>query len=192
MKMHWISLAILFALTFGSCSPSQTVVEDSPSPVLKDTNRVSPTGPDATPEKTIGVTSAIATSTATATGKWQTYNNMQAGYSVKYPADWIVNENVRKDAELITMFMAPNNGQGIIVSVLNGKTAIEEIPDMPNTRCQQVTVSGLPGLSCFDTVASSFSTTFLNNGKQYTIATFGKHPDQMIYQSFLESFTVTP
>lgn len=190
MKIYWISLAILFVLALGSCNSSQTVVENSPTLATKDRDRVFPFTPDATPAMAAGVTTAVAT--VIATSGWQTYNNVQAGYSSKYPADWTVNESVGINGELITMFMAPNNGQGIIVSVLKSEAAVEEIPDMPNTRCQQVTISGLPGQRCLDTVASSFSTTFLVNSKQYAIATFGKYPDENIYQSFLESFTVTP
>ena len=183
MKTHWISFVFVVALALGSCSPSRTMVEDSPP--------LAPEDPDMGPPVT-GATAAVVASTAIVTGAWKTYDNSQAGYSAKYPADWAVNENVGTNGELITMFMASKDGQGIVVSVLNSDAAVEEIPDMPNTRCQQVTISGLSGRRCFDTLTFNFSTTFISQGKQYAIASSGKHPDQDMYQHFLESFAVTP
>lgn len=148
--------------------------------------------PDATTTTTNGVITTIATPTVIETGAWKTYQNTQAGYSAEYPPDWTVSESVGVSGELITTFLAPIAGQGITVSILNADAVVEEIPDMPNTRCQQVTMSGLSGRRCFDTVASNTSTTFLSQDKLYTIATFGKHLEQDIYQRFLENFTLTP
>lgn len=122
---------------------------------------------------------------------WMSYQNTEAGYSIEYPADWTLNKSISANGEFITTFVAPNNAQGIIVSVLNNETATEQNSDIPNVRCQQVTISGLSGQRCFDTVAFSISTLLLGQDKQYSIATFGKHPDQNIYQRFLDSFTVT-
>jgi hypothetical protein len=193
MKTRWILLISLLSLALGSCGgSSQTVVEDSPPPAPADINMVSLITPDATSTTDAGVTTIIATPTVIETSVWKNYQNTQIGYSAEYPADWTVNESAGINGELITTFMAPTDGQGIVVSILNDEAAVEEIPDMPNTRCQPVTISGYPGRRCFDTVAFSISTTFLGQGKQYAIAAFGKHPDQNIYQRFLESFTLTP
>mgnify|MGYP001388038261 CR=1 FL=1 len=192
MKTFWISLIFLLSLALGSCGLSQTMVKDSPTPDPADTNMVSPITPNVTFTKATGVTTAIATPSIIETGAWKTYQNTQAGYSANYPADWTVNESVGINGELITTFMAPNDGQGIVVSILNGEAAAEEIPDMPNTRCQQVTISELSGQRCLDTLAFNFSTTFIDQGKQYTITSSGKHPDENTYQNFLENFSVTP
>jgi hypothetical protein len=147
---------------------------------------------DATAVPTPGETTPVAGSTVIATEPWKTYHNTEAGYRAEYPVDWTVNESTGKNGELITTFTLPDDGQEIVVSIQNGETAGEEIPDMPNTHCQPVTISGLSGRRCLDTIASTTSTTLFGNGKQYTIATFGKHLDQAIYQRFLESFAVTP
>lgn len=184
MRTHWISLIFLLSLGLVSCGPSAVEQDQAPMEpqALADTDKVSSVTSDVTATTVAEVT----------TDEWKTYHNTQVGYSAEYPADWTVNESVGVNGELITTFMAPNDGQGIIVSVLNNEAAVEEILDMPNTRCEQVTISGLSGRRCFDTLAFNFSTTFINQGKQYTIASSGKHPDQNIYQHFLESLTVTP
>jgi len=193
MKKRWISLVFVLSLALGSCGPSQTMVEDSPTLASEDTEIVPPITSNATNTTTTNVvTTTIVTSTVIASDTWKTYHNTEAGYSASYPADWTVNESVGINGELITTFMEPNNEQGIVVNVPNGEAAVEEIPDMPNIRCQQVTISGLSGRRCLDTLTFNFSTTFIDQGKQYTIASSGKHPDQNIYQRFLDNFTVTP
>ncbi len=175
MRTSWILLVALLSFALGGCAASQTGVEDSPENM----------------DVASSVTST-ATSTDIATSDWQIYSNARAGYRAEYPADWTVNESVGINGELVTTFMSPDNRQGLAITVLNGETTLEEIPDMPNTRCQPVTISGASGQRCLDTVASSISTTFSENGKQFAIVAIGKNPDQTIYQSFLENFTVTP
>lgn len=176
MKTRWILFVGLLWLALAGCVASQKVVEE-PS----------------TPENAVSsATTVVATSTIIATGGWRSYDNTQAGYRAQYPADWIVKESIGTNGEFVTTFMAPDNRQGLTVTVLIGKATVEEFPDMPNTRCQAVTVSGFPGQRCLDTLASSISTTFSGNSKQFAIVAIGKKPDQAIYQTFLENFTVTP
>ena len=184
MRTRWISLIFLLSLGLVSCGPSTVEQDQAPMEpqAPADTDKVSSVTSDTTATTAAGVT----------TDEWKTYDNTQAGYSAKYPADWAVNESLGVNGELITAFMAPNDGQGIVVSVLNRDAAVEEIPDMPNTRCEQVTISGLSGRRCFDTLTFNFSTTLIDQGKVYTIAGFGKHLDENIYQLFSERFTVTP
>jgi hypothetical protein len=192
MRAHWMMLIFLLSLALGSCGPSQTIVAASPSMPPAATDTVSMVTADATAAPAPGETTPVASSAGNTTDSWKTYHNVEAGYSVEYPADWTVNENPVKNGEMITTFTVPDDGQGIVVNIQNGETASEDIPDMPNTRCQPVTISGLSGRRCFDTIALSTSTTLIGDGKQYTIAAFGKHLDPNIYQHFLESFTVTP
>jgi len=181
MRTNYISFLGLMTLLLVGCAASQRAAEDSPAlPPPADITGISstPTG--------------VAASTDSATAGWLTYTNLQAGYSAKYPADWTVNESVGGNGELVTMFMAPDNAQGLSVNVLNGETIVEESPDMPNTRCRQVTISGASGQRCFDTLAFSLSTTFSGHDKQFAVVSIGKHPDETIYQSFLENFTMNP
>jgi hypothetical protein len=191
MKTCWILVISPLLLALGSCGPTQTVAEKSPAPAPANTIVVSSTTPDATTAAAAGMPTTTATPTVIETGAWQAYHNTHAGFDANYPSDWTVNESSGMNSELITRFMAPGNGQGIVVSILNGAPA-EAIPDMPNTRCHDVKVSGLSGRYCFDTIAFNFVTTLINQGKQYIIASSGKHPDQNVYQRFLESFSLTP
>jgi hypothetical protein len=192
MRAYWIMLILLLSLALGSCGPSQTIVEVSPTMTPQATNTVSNMAVDATAVLAPGETTPVANSIVIATDAWKTYHNSEAGYSAEYPADWTANESAGINGEFMTTFTAPIVGQGIVVNIQNGATAVEEIPDMPNLRCQQVTISGLSGRRCFDSVALSTSTTLFDHDKQYIIAAIGKHLDQNIYQRFLESFTVTP
>ena len=192
LRTYRIMLLFLLSLALASCSPSQRIVEVSPTRAPQATNPVSNGSVDATAALAAGGTTPVANSTVIATDAWKSYHNTEAGYNTVYPVDWSANETAGVNGEFVTTFTAPIAGQGIVVSIQNGETADEEIPDMPNTRCQPVTISGFSGRRCFDTLASSISTTFLAQGRQYIIATFGKHLDQAIYQRFLESFTATP
>jgi hypothetical protein len=120
------------------------------------------------------------------------YQNAQAGYSVEYPSDWTVTESVGQNGEFITTFKLPKEEQAVTVNVLTGEAVVQETPDMPNTRCEQITISGVSGQHCFDTLNFSVSTTFTGHGRQYSLVTVGKHPDETVYQHFLDSFVVTP
>jgi hypothetical protein len=192
MRTDRFMLLFLLSLALASCGPSQRMVEVSPTMAPQATNPVSIGSVEATAALVPGGTTTVANSTVVATDAWKTYHNTEAGYNAAYPVDWSSNESAGVNGEFVTTFTAPIAGQGIVVSIQNGETAVEEITDMPNTRCQPVTISGFSGRRCFDTLASSISTTFIAQGRQYTIATFGKHSDQNIYQHLLESLTMTP
>jgi hypothetical protein len=180
---RWLTIAFtvfgLSACDAIGTSFSQTVTAQLPTAVT-----TAPAAPTAT---------STVTLTSTTANAWRTYRNDRVGYTVEYPATWKVNERTDSDgAEVTTFSPDPNNdGMSVTVIVRGGEPAGGEIPDMPNTRCQQVTIGRLSGRRCFDTLAFSTSTTLLSQGKQYTIAGSGKHLDQNVYQHFLDSFTVT-
>jgi hypothetical protein len=62
--------------------------------------------------------------------------------------------------------------------------------DIPNTRCEEVSVDRLPGIRCFDTIAFSTTTTFGNEIKSYTVIASGKRTDPAVYQRFLDVLRV--
>ncbi len=138
---------------------------------------------------------SIATSTfaaAPGTAAWKTYRNDRAGYLVDYPADWAIDEHSESDSMNTTTFASPDlNNDGTKLTVIVQGEPSGEDPDMPNTRCQTVTVGKLSGTRCFDTIAFSTTTTFVGKGKVYTLAGSGKRLDQNIYQHFLNSFALT-
>jgi hypothetical protein len=119
---------------------------------------------------------------------WRTHRNEQAGYTVEYPSDWRVDEQTGTHGTVVaTTFRPTGGGAGITVSVQRGEMD-QEVSDIPNTRCKQVTVGRLTGTRCFDTVSFSISTTLVGQGKTYTITAPSKGLDQKIYQRLLESF----
>ena len=121
-----------------------------------------------------------------ASGAWQTYRSERAGYSVKHPADWTVGEQAKPDGSVVTTFSAAGGGPSIVVATALGQAASEN--DLPNTRCEQVTIGGLPGTRCFDTITRSTAITLVGQGKTFTIIAVGKHPDAQIFERFLSSF----
>ena len=202
LRMIAVFLPLIMGLTacqLGTSTP-HTPIDPGPETIPPGTATESlptdPLHPLLTPEATemdSAMTPSVAApaSTIEDTDDWTKYQNIEAGYSIEYPADWTLKESTGASGELITTFAAPNDLQGIIVGVLPGELVPDPNLDMPNIRCQQVSISGLSGQRCFDTVAFSISTTLVSQEKQYSIATFGKHPNETIYERFLESFTVT-
>jgi hypothetical protein len=178
-------LILLLTLACAGCAPSHSTIADTPTLTPKVTTPAPAAAVEATVEPTAGPT-------AVATEVWATYHQSEAGYQVEYPASWSVAESTGANGESVTTFTIPGGGEGIVVSVQNSETAGEDIPDLPNTRCEKVTINGLSGRRCFDAIALSTTTTLFSDGKQYTLASFGKHLDQAVYQRFSESFTVTP
>jgi hypothetical protein len=130
----------------------------------------------------------IPTSAPAASQGWKTYRNTQAGYSVAYPPGWKAVEVPGASGEFITKF-TPAAGDGSIVIAVRPIDPDQKEPiDLPNTRCQLVTVGGLSGVRCFDTISLSGSTTVAGKDKQFIITTTGKRPDENLYQRFLDSF----
>jgi hypothetical protein len=207
MNPPWILFVFLLSFAVGSCNSMQNGVENLQTTVPK--NPESTITGTATPfsiaEPTATVPSSEANGTVTAitettirpttvpeTGTWAVYQNAQAAYSAQYPSDWSVTENVGQNGEYRTTFKAPNDEQSIIVTVLYSDAVREVTPDLPNTRCQQVTVSGRSGQRCLDTLNFSISTTIIADRRQYSIVALGKHPDETLYQRFLDSFMAAP
>lgn len=180
MKASWVLLQMLLVPVLAGCTAARTAVEQPASPAPANTQGASPP------------TALTPAATVLAADDWLNYDNAQGAYSAQYPPDWIVNESSGANGELITTFTGPGGGPSIMVAVLSGGNDTLQPQDMPNTRCQPVTISGLPGRRCFDTIASSFSTTLLGSGRQYTIATSGHFAQQELYQRFLDHFAVTP
>ncbi len=167
------SLLVLTGMVLVACA--------TPTPL-----HVAPTlqsAPAATPD---------ATASASVAGVWKTYRNDRAGYAVDYPATWKLNERTDPDGADVTTF-SPNPDQagvGMTLIVRDGKSGAEGITDLPNSRCEPVMVGQLSGTRCFDTIAFSTTTTFMDRGRAYILVSSGKRLAPDIYQRFLESFIV--
>jgi hypothetical protein len=124
----------------------------------------------------------------TAPATWQSYRNEQAGYSVEYPAGWTASEQDWGNGTSSVTF-APGGGSSITIVTQAGEIPLEA-DELPNTRCQEITVGGLPARRCTDTLSFTTSTTVVGQGKTYIITTSSKHMDEDIYQHVLDSFTI--
>jgi hypothetical protein len=151
------------------------------------------------PETNIPITNVTVTiqaegtvSTATETGGWKTYHSEQSGFRAEYPTDWIVSEQTSSDGSNVTTFSSIDGGAGIMVLVQSGEFGGTGSLDLPNTRCEEVTVGGITGTRCFDTLSFSTSTSVVSQGKTYIITSISKRLDAMIYNSFLASFQFSP
>jgi hypothetical protein len=124
------------------------------------------------------------------TGAWQTYRDDQAGYSIAYPPDWTAREQSRGNGSSVVTFTPDSGRPGVMVIVQDGVPNAAEPSDLPNTRCQQVTIGGLAGTRCLDTISFSIATTLVGQTKTYIITTSGKNADKQIYQSVVNSFAL--
>jgi hypothetical protein len=180
MRASAILLLMLLGAVLTACAAAKAATGQPASPAAVNTQAATSS------------TTVLPVMTAPATGGWLSHNELRGGYSVQYPPDWTVTESTGAGGEIITTFTAPGGGSKIAVSVLSGGGAAQGPQDMPNTRCQPVTISGAVARRCFDTIAGAYSTTLSTNNRQYTIATSGHFLDQTLYQRFLDSFTLNP
>jgi hypothetical protein len=145
----------------------------------------------------------------------QTYRNTQAGYTIDYPASWVVEEYLDLATNTTTTTFTPADDMvGVAVSVQNRQldpAEMDAIIHMPNSSCRQVIVGGLTGWQCYTTMGPchqlegrftcSTTTTLVGQGKTYSIRNdYVKGPDlrglQVLapeaYQRFLDSFALIP
>ena len=95
---------------------------------------------------------------------WTTYRTERGGFSLEHPSTWTVHERADARGVLVTTFTAPQ-GAGVAVLVEPRPSSPPENDDVMNTRCHDVTMSGLPGRTCLDTISSSLSTTVVSGDK---------------------------
>jgi hypothetical protein len=146
--------------------------------------------PLATPDtRTIQRATPAATTTTAAVIAWQSYHSVQGGYTVEYPATWIVSEQAGAAGAVATTFTPSGGGAGIIITVRPTDPAQQEPLDLPNTRCQPVPGNRGIATRCLDTIARTSATTFVGQDRTYTITMAGKGMDEHIYQHMLDSFT---
>ncbi len=189
MKTPCVFLLCLLPVLAG-CASGRTLPASTAVPATAAIHAV-----PATLISTAGVLPASGTQSASATpsgGEWLTYTDAQAGYSVTYPRGWSVTGSAGANGERIATFMAPGGASSIVVTVLSDAGATPQPEDMPNTHCQPITISGVPGRRCLDTIAGSLTTMLSGNNRQYTITSSPHFLDQALYEAFLQSFRLAP
>jgi|GEM_PF-3941189 len=178
----------------STASTSNTMPNPATTPT--NTNTGKPTLAPLPPEPLNPTGEAMPTPTTppaqqASTDGWQTYRNEAAGFAVQYPGGWTVDEQASTDGSFNITFGPSGSGSGILVIVLPGTAGATGNAEMPNVRCEPVTINGLAGMRCFDTIAMSTTTTLTGASKIFTISSTGKQTNSAIYDSFLNSFQST-
>jgi len=168
-----------------------------PSPSVQPTEQAKPTSTSpqhelpASTDTPTTVAAGALTAAALNTGTWQTYHSIQGGFQVDYPASWTASERSDASGTLTTTFAPPGGGAGVAV-IVRPRSQEEDNSDIPNVHCGAVTIGGLSGKRCLDTIAFNISTTLAGQDTTYTITASTKRADQNIYQRLLESFVAAP
>ncbi len=123
---------------------------------------------------------------------WKTYRSERAGYTVKYPASWVVSERTGPNGSLITTFRRPDGRAAIEVTVYPGTADATVDTDLENMRCHPVKVRSLSGTQCLDTISFSLITTFVGRDKTYLITASAKRLSMRTYRQFVRSFRLLP
>jgi hypothetical protein len=140
--------------------------------------------------KVATVTAQPPSATPIPLSAWQTYHSQSAGYRVEYPVGWVASEQANADGSFTTTFGSSGGGDSMTVLVMPGVSPPAD--DLPNVRCEQVTIGGLAGTRCFDTIARSTSVVLAGQGRIFMLAADGKHLDQQIFERFLSTFAPVP
>jgi hypothetical protein len=180
-RFAWLwgfSACVLLLAACGASSQSAGEAQPTTHPVAPAT---------AAPASTEPISPTALPTAVRAADDWQTYRSAQAGYRVDYPAGWMASERSEADGRRVTTFQPVAGGVGITVIAQPGGTAADNA-DLPNTRCQPVSVGGLSGTRCFDTIAMTTTTILMSQNTTFLIVAPGRRLDQQIYQRFLESF----
>jgi hypothetical protein len=187
----WCLILGLFLL--AACGVAEPASSGPAStPPLATATEEAPTATSATSQIPGATAMDVQTTPAAAQlpAAWQSYHGQAAGYRVEYPAGWMVSEQANADGSFATTFAPSGGGAGITVLVL--PRASFPADDLPNTRCEQVTIGGLAGTRCFDTIARSTSIALAGQDRIFTIAADGKRLDPQILERFLGAFAPTP
>lgn len=147
-----------------------------------------PGAPQEPPATVVTVQLTTPAATAAAMPAWQTYKSALGEYTVEYPAGWTVREQTGVAGTITTMSTPSGGGAKITVVIRAAVPSQQEPPDLPNTRCQQVSDNRGIATRCLDTLARTTSTTFVAEGRTYTITTTEKGMDQNVYQHVLDTF----
>lgn len=122
---------------------------------------------------------------------WTVYVNTLANYSLEYPSDWSVTEQGgASDERLVTTFAPPDGGSGITVTVAPADTDEDASLDLPNRRCEEVTLAGLSGRRCFETLSLTTSTTLFGSGRRFVISARVRGLDPAVYEHVLATFSL--
>jgi hypothetical protein len=119
---------------------------------------------------------------------WQTFRSDADGFSVAVPVDWVASAQTRVDGADVINLAAPDNTSGVMIVVQPSADATSA-NDLPNTRCQPITVGGQPATRCMDTLSFASSTISVQvSDRLYQIIGSELRLGPDVYQAMLASF----
>lgn len=119
-------------------------------------------------------------------GGWMAYQNEPGGFALEIPAGWVVQETIEVGSVLVS-FSAPGGGTAMTVQVPG--SAGGGPSDLPNVRCQEIMVGGLPAVRCRDTVSGGDVTSVAAPDRTYAITNLGKGTGD-VYEHMLGTFVI--
>jgi hypothetical protein len=147
---------LLLALSVGGCARSG----EAEPPVTP-------------PAAAASSTAAPATTADPAISGWPVFTSVAGGYRLRYPPGWRVKESTGTGGPVLSL-LAPR-GAGISVLVTFTPPP-ERASNAPNTACRPVTVAGLAGSRCLDTVAKVVTTTLKGQERWYVLTASLRRP----------------
>jgi hypothetical protein len=99
---------------------------------------------------------------------WQIHINQSARFAIWHPPGWTVTEHHGQDRTLELTLTPPRLDDDTVpggVLVRREFTAPAAQTDLPNSRCQQIRISQLPGTRCLDTLSGSVVAVLAGTGQ---------------------------
>ena len=136
--------------------------------------------PEAAPRATSTVPAAPSTQAPPATtadpavSRWPVFTSVAGRYRLRYPPGWRVEESTGTGGPVLSL-LAPR-GAGISVLVTFTPPPEGGASNAPNTACRPVTVGGLAGSRCLDTLSKVVTTTLKGRERWYVLTASLRRP----------------
>jgi hypothetical protein len=119
---------------------------------------------------------------------WQTYHSEIGGFSLSVPVDWVPSVQPGLDGPEVISLTAPDNLAGVMI-VVQPTADASPADDLPNTRCQPITLGGQPATRCLDTLSFSSTIWVAVGDRLYQILASERRLGPDVYQTLLASFS---
>jgi hypothetical protein len=128
----------------------------------------------------------ITISAQAADQPWQVYHSDRAGFSIAVPDGWTIQEGAEADGRPKVTLQSADGSAAMAVSVGDPMAAAA---DLPNTFCGPLSVGGLDGTRCVDTLSGSVVVTVTTAGATFQFVT-GRRVDRALFEQVLSTFVL--
>lgn len=116
---------------------------------------------------------------------WSTYHSAAGGFSLAVPSDWSADESIDAFGVPMVTLTSGDGAQGIAVRTPTAPSA--DGVDLPNQTCTPVSIAGLMGTRCIDTLSRALVVTLSGPTSTFEIVS-GSRGDSSIFDQVLASF----